>query len=95
MVRKGKSYEHEREWRALFEQDERPEGQHEFSFDEAARIQHPGLSVPVDLDVLIDAVYVAPGKPEWFKDQVRRVAKTYKLDKPIEISDLEARPNLT
>jgi hypothetical protein len=94
--RKGMSYDYEREIRAMFLFDARPSGQTAFSYEESDRIQPKGLNiVPVNLDVLIDAVYVAPGRPTWFRELVGKVMKTYCLDKPLENSALDDRPNLT
>jgi hypothetical protein len=94
--RKGMSYQHEQEIRAMILFDARPPGQTAFSYEEAERIQLKGYNFePVDLDVLIDTVYVAPGRPPWFRDLVGRVMRTYGLDKPLENSALDDRPDLT
>jgi hypothetical protein len=94
--RKGMSYEHEREIRAMILVDARPPGQTAFSYEESDLIQRKGYNFgPVNLDVLIDTVYVAPGRPSWFKELVERVMRTYGLDKPPVSSDLDERPDLT
>jgi hypothetical protein len=94
--RKGMSYDYEREVRATVLFDARPAGQTEYSYEEAERIQPKGLYItPVDLDVLIDAVYVAPARPLWFRELVEKVMRTYGLAKPLENSALDDRPNLT
>ena len=36
-----------------------------------------GLYVPVDVERLIERVYVAPHAPEWFGELVRSVAELY------------------
>jgi hypothetical protein len=55
-----------------------------------------GINVaPVDLDMLIDVVHVAPSRAPWFKELVERVMKTYGLDKPTIVSSLDERPNFT
>jgi hypothetical protein len=92
--RKGMSYEYEREIRAMILFTPGPP--RPMSREEVERVQPMGLNVvPVDLDVLIDAVYVAPGRPPWFRELVGRVMRTYRLDKPLENSGLDDRPDLT
>jgi hypothetical protein len=44
------------------------------------------------LDQLIDAVFVAPGAPVWFKDLVADVTKGYGLQGVVDASALDARP---
>jgi hypothetical protein len=95
VFRKGMSYEHEREVRAMIFFDARPPGQTAFSYEESEPTQPKGLTIPVNLDVLIDKVYVAPGRPLWVRELVERVMNTYRPDKPLENSALDYRPDLT
>ncbi len=62
--------------------------------DEYARAQPPTVYVPVDLDTLVDRVYVAPGSRDWVKDLVRGVVERYDLDKAVETLSLDERPDL-
>jgi hypothetical protein len=39
----------------------------------------PGLHVPVDLDILIDMIYVAPDAPDWLEETVDEITDTYGL----------------
>ncbi len=48
----------------------------------------PGLYIKVDLNKLIESIYVAPGSPGWFLDLLERMAKRYGLDVPILLSEL-------
>jgi len=99
--RKGMSYDHEREIRASFLRDTSPVEDVSpvraiADVGEFERTQEKGVNIErIDLDLLIDAVYVAPGRPPWFGELVQRVMRTYELDKPLEISDLDERPDLT
>lgn len=94
--RKGMSFAFEHELRAQILFDARPIGQTAYSYQESQRIQPKGKNVfPVDLEVLIDEVYVAPGRPLWFKELVERVVRTYRLEKPTVVSSLDERPDLT
>ena len=86
-TRKGMSFEYERELRAATTQAPTQTFPPRFE---------TGISVePVDLDVLVDCIYVAPGSQGWIKQLVRRVMARYKLNKKLVDSDLESRPNLT
>jgi hypothetical protein len=76
--RKRKSFEHEREVRALVRVFENPP---EF-----------GLSLPVDLHRLINEVFVSPLAPTWFEDIVREVALRFELDRPVLRSELGEEP---
>jgi hypothetical protein len=94
--RKGMSYDHEQEIRASFLRDTRPLGKQDSTLEEFERIQKKGINIgPIDLDVLINAIYVAPGRPPWFRELVGKVMTTYGLDKPLENSGLDDRPDLT
>ncbi len=80
-LHKRKSFEHERELRALFadnsalteivtkDRKSRPGG---ISFAS-------GLPIPVDLDRLIERVFVAPTAPGWFQELVKSVLEKYDL----------------
>jgi hypothetical protein len=51
-----------------------------------------GLSVEVDLGVLIERVHVSPAAPEWFADLVRAVCARYGLEKEVAQSSLAGSP---
>lgn len=55
---------------------------------------HPGVALPVDLDALIEAVYVAPSSPGWFYELVKSVLSTFGVNKPVHQSDLDRDPVL-
>lgn len=74
---KRKSFEHEREVRAVI-------------FDPYNK--SAGISIPVDIDHLIDGIYVSPYSPKWFVDVVQSVVEAYKINKPIFQSELLATP---
>ena len=85
IMHKRKSFEHERELRAV-------------SCDVPSATT--GNNAPpeygewrsVDLDALIDVVYVAPSAPRWFAELVENVSKKYDLQKPVKHSSLDAEP---
>ncbi|MGB8991443.1 MAG: hypothetical protein WCD80_05270 [Desulfobaccales bacterium] len=49
----------------------------------------PGLYIKVDLDKLIESIYVAPGSPGWFLELLKRITKRYGLNAPILFSELD------
>jgi hypothetical protein len=86
---KRKSFEHERELRAVIWDTSQVGG----PIDVTATNPNTGLPVKVSLDDLIEAVYVAPTAPPWFRDLVEAVSGKYDLtDKPIVRSSLDADP---
>ena len=85
---KRKSFEHEKELRAVIQS---------FSYDKQGNIDwsrsphRDGLYVPVDLDLLIEKVILAPSCPPWQREVVKSVLKKYGLDKPVLRSLLYVR----
>lgn len=75
-VHKRKSFEYERELRAIVMSPE----------------NLPGKSVPVDLDPLIYRVYVAPNSPIWIHDLVKKMLIKYDLKKDVIHSGLDQNP---
>jgi hypothetical protein len=85
-VHKRKSFEHERELRAVFA--DRFQGMY-YSGDNPKQ----GYRVKVSVDDLIEQVYVAPTAPDWFGDLVEAVTGQYGFaHKPITKSSLGQRP---
>ena len=90
-IYKRKSFEHEKELRAIINlseiddldlllsdiNDDPPKG---------------GKWIHLGLDELIEKVYVAPYAPAWFGELIRSVVKTYNLDVPVIKSSLDDEP---
>lgn len=74
---KRKSFEHEREVRALIRNHTN---------------NGVGISHPVNLDILITNVYVSPYAPEWFAEIVRDIVKKYGLNKRVLYSSMSDSP---
>jgi len=72
-VHKRKSYEHEKEVRALCVKW--PIGGN--SGDLVQGTIDYGLEIKIDLEVLIEKIYVAPNAPVWFSELVRSVVSRY------------------
>ncbi len=86
-VHKRKSFEHERELRAVIQ---------DLPIEDVILVgkqnPEPGRSVHVDLDTLLEAVYIAPSAPSWFRSLVASITRKYGLDTPIVHSSLDAKP---
>ncbi len=52
----------------------------------------PGISVPVDINTLIDNIYVSPMAPQWFADVVKDVIQKYGINKTVQYSNLDEKP---
>ena len=93
IVHKRKSFEHEKELRAVISYPK--EFYHEISKDPPVGKyvnDQNGLYVNVDLNVLIERIYVAPTTEEWVKELLVSVTQKYGIEKPIEQSSLDASP---
>lgn len=78
------SFEHERELRALLyrfpTKDEK--------MDMSVTTIENGIFVSIDLNVLINAIFVSPTSPEWFYDLAQSIVRKYGLDKSVIQSSL-------
>ncbi|MGH2534185.1 MAG: hypothetical protein ACRDJW_18105 [Thermomicrobiales bacterium] len=85
LLYKRKSYEHEREARAMcfpYYHLHKPPASSEIAV---------GTQINVDLNTLIDKIYVAPESPGWLYSLVKKVASTYGLDpEQVTSSSLDA-----
>lgn len=76
---KRKSFQHENELRAIVKQLD-------------TEFIGKGCSIPIELSLLVERVYVAPESPPWFFELVERAMKKYGLDKPVIKSSLADDP---
>lgn len=74
---KRKSFEYEKEVRAVMQ-----------SYDEKAN----GLNLSIQIDTLIENIYISPYAPAWFTDVVKSVLVKYNIDKSLLQSDMCAKP---
>jgi hypothetical protein len=88
-VHKRKSFAHEHELRALIQEFRyKRNGEIDWSkppFDE-------GIYIKVNLERLIDKIYIAPTSPKWLLELVKSVTGLYKLDKEVLQSTLDDVP---
>lgn len=88
---KRKSFEHEKELRALIWTPQH--GRNDMINPEHNIYKNvSGLNVPVDLDVLIEKIHLAPSAPDWILELVKAVTKRYGLVKEVVRSSLDATP---
>src|SRR5262249_19453290 len=88
IMHKRKSFEHERELRAVF-----------WTMDTAAgaeplkeQIESSGLQIKVNLNELIETVFVSPSAAPWFASLVVAMTKKCGFDFPVKHSGLDAKP---
>ncbi len=79
LLHKRKSFEHEQELRAITVDGYLPE-------------HVDGKYVPVDIDRLIERIFVSPTSQSWFSELVRSVATKYDTNKEIRVSKLSEKP---
>jgi len=87
-VYKRKSFEHEREVRALV--TKWPVSKNGMDFNEDT-IAH-GLKIRVDIEKMVEHVFVAPKCPDWFAELVSAVVNRYGYDFQIVHSKLNEQP---
>jgi hypothetical protein len=83
-VHKRRSFEHEREARAVLSDVKVP--------IDPNRKRVQGIYVPVDVTALIDTVHVAPDAPDWFLDVVAAVLDRFDIHKAPTRSSLTEDP---
>jgi len=88
-VHKRKSFEHEQELRAVIQ---------EYCYKEGGDIDwskspfEDGIYIQVDLNILMDKIYLAPTSPKWLFELIKSVSKRYELDKEVHQSTLDDVP---
>lgn len=82
---KRKSFEHESEVRAVLCRCD-----DNWEISEVEEIPEPGISLPVDLNNLIENVFISPTAPKWFFDIVLSSVKKYGLTCDVHQSSLKS-----
>jgi hypothetical protein len=84
LLHKRKAFEHEREYRAIISLD------NSYNWDEE---ETPlGRYVAVDVDTLIESIYVSPGTPTWYSELILNLVGKYGLNKKVIPSGLNKKP---
>lgn len=91
------SYEHEREIRAAILNFPLAVSVNGEDHVDLGNPDHPkGLYIRVDIETLVERVYVSPKRPAWFRELVHSLVKRYGLaDLEVVASSLDERPDLT
>ncbi len=89
-ISKRKSFEHENELRALIWTPQH--GKNDIRGVNNKFASRKGLYVDVDLDTLIESIFVSPNAPAWFVELVESATKKFGFPKSVEQSDLSEGP---
>ena len=87
-VHKRKSFAHEQEVRALV--IKWPTCKKRFDFTQETIEQ--GMQIKIDIETLIERIYIAPSTPTWFADLVKAVVIRYGYDFEVVHSKLNENP---
>jgi hypothetical protein len=87
-LHKRKSFEHEVELRAVIQEFIKGSN----LLKDKKRPFEDGLYVPVDLDLLINEIYLAPTSPRWLQELMESVTAKYELKKKVYQSILDEKP---
>ena len=87
-LHKRKSYEYENELRAINLELPVVDGKVDLSREPLNR----GKNIPVDLDILIEKIFVAPTAPKWFYELVESILDKFGLEKEVIQSSLDEDP---
>lgn len=90
-IYKRKSFEYEDELRALIWTPQH--GKNNMLDPEKNKFKDTfGLNVPVDIDILIEKIYVSPNAPKWILEVIEKIVKRFELKKEVTQSDLALKP---
>lgn len=88
-VHKRQSFGHEKEIRVVIQESPDSDGGVTMIGQVSSA---PGMSINVDVQQLIERVYVAPTSPPWYLDLVQEVMKKYEIAHPVIRSSLDEEP---
>lgn len=89
-IYKRKSFEHEKELRAIYYEPPPPAEDGKIHFNQEAL--YDGVNVDIDIDKLIEAIYISPLADEWFHNLIESVVRKYNHNFNIRKSDLHCSP---
>lgn len=84
LMHKRYAFEYEREYRAII-----PQLSDHSSEEEETSL---GKYVPVDIDTMIERIYVSPGTPAWYSELIINLVGKYGLEKKVVPSSLNKKP---
>ncbi len=91
VLHKRKSFSHENEVRAIyleFATKPKKDNEEAYEIDIDRKIFSHGTYIEVNLDVLIEAIYISPTAKDWFKELIESVVKKYNFNFKINKSNL-------
>jgi len=94
-LHKRKSFIHERELRAIIVRlpyRKKKSGEEATNIDFNLEPFDTGAYIPVDLETLIEKIYVSPTAAKWFSDLVKSIVSRYDLNKEVIQSSLAEGP---
>lgn len=60
--------------------------------DYKADIYVNGIDVPINLNILIEKIYVSPVSQRWFYNLIKSIVNKYELEKEVSLSELSQEP---
>lgn len=87
-MHKRKSFEHEREVRAIIQ--EFPSENNEIAVGKKNQIN--GIKIEVDINLLIKKIYVSPVTQDWIVELTKDVARKFDIIAPVQKSNLYSSP---
>lgn len=87
-LHKRHGYRHENEFRGIILRGPQGSG----NMAEVAQQSPPGLSIPVNLELLVEQIRVGPAAPSWFVETVEAVVQRFGLMRTVDRSELDAQP---
>lgn len=90
---KRKSFEHEKEIRAIIKESPEPNpSDPNKTLDLSIETIKHGLNIGVDLNELVKSVYVSPDSPQWLFELIKSVSVRYGYDFDVLQSEMNASP---
>ena len=91
---KRSSFSHENEYRAVFiDTSQAVTGDLLDAVTSFPTEADPGQSISVNIDQLIESIWISPTAPNWIEELLRQVLDTYELDIPIKPSNIDRDPD--
>jgi len=92
-IHKRKSFAHEKEVRAIICDQIDVDRLLDRAADKDVPLnQAPGKQIEIDLNDVLEKIFVAPDSPPWFFDLVKKIAVKYGIDLELQQSNLDKEP---